>query len=486
MKPVAVAIEEVRFHIRNVRTRMPFKYGKAQLTATPILHVRMKVTGEGDRSVEGYSADCLPPKWFDKDPSKDFRRNVDDLLLSAQGGASAYQEAGGSPASLFGIWSEAYRKTISRVGAQGLNGLTASFGSSLMERALIDAVCKLAGVGFSEGLRENIFGLKPGDVHPELADISLEQAFRSGPRQEIAVRHTIGLADPLRDSDIPSTERLTDGLPQSLEECVRVYGLRYFKIKVTNELEFDRERLASIAELLEEIAPRDFKVSLDGNESFQTMEDLGSWLEALQADERIRRLFDRTLYIEQPIERSVAFHPKIQQRLSELQRFAPIIIDESDDALGTFKTAAEFGYRGVSVKNCKGVIKGILNKLLVDSFNGRGEGPYLLTGEDLMNVPVVPLQQDLATLSALGLEHVERNGHHYCRGLDHLSREEVEACLKHHPNLYERTEWGARLSIREGKLDVASLSREGLGSVMRPDFESLTPLEQWSFDSLGG
>ena len=39
MSAVAVSLKEVRFYMRNVRTRMPFKYGVAVLTSVPILHV---------------------------------------------------------------------------------------------------------------------------------------------------------------------------------------------------------------------------------------------------------------------------------------------------------------------------------------------------------------------------------------------------------------------------------------------------------------
>ena len=103
-----------------------------------------------------------------------------------------------------------------------------------------------------------------------------------------------------------------------------------------------------------------------------------------------------------------------------------------------------------------------------------------------MNTSVVPVQQDLAMASILGLEHVERNGHHYCRGLDHLSKNEVEACLARHPNLYEPFGEGARLKIQDGFLDVASLHTQGFGAVMEPDFEFMTALEDWKFEDLEG
>ena len=82
MKAARISIKAVRFFMRNVRTRMPFKYGVATLTSVPILHVRLE--GElDDRQAQGWAADILPPKWFDKDSEKEYEDNVDDLIAVA-------------------------------------------------------------------------------------------------------------------------------------------------------------------------------------------------------------------------------------------------------------------------------------------------------------------------------------------------------------------------------------------------------------------
>ena len=56
--------------------------------------------------------------------------------------------------------------------ALGLNGLTASFGSSFFERALADAAGRLAGLDLVGMLRANTLGLRPEAVHRGL---TLEQ-----------------------------------------------------------------------------------------------------------------------------------------------------------------------------------------------------------------------------------------------------------------------------------------------------------------------
>ena len=70
--------------MRNVHTRMPFKYGAAVLTAVPILHVVAQGALKNGTPVQGVAADILPPKWFDKDPAKSYEDNVADLLWAAR------------------------------------------------------------------------------------------------------------------------------------------------------------------------------------------------------------------------------------------------------------------------------------------------------------------------------------------------------------------------------------------------------------------
>jgi hypothetical protein len=159
-----------------------------------------------------------------------------------------------------------------------------------------------------------------------------------------------------------------------------------------------------------------------------------------------------------------------------------MLIDESDAELDSFTTAMRLGYRGVSTKNCKGIVKSFLNRSLVKREN-RHRAPaarLFMSAEDLTNVPVVPLQQDLATVRALGIGHVERNGHHYVRGLAHCSSTERAHAIQLHADLYEGDAHEARLRIDGGRLRVGSLAAAGYGVGFDPDLGSMTPLERWS------
>ena len=97
MNAVEIRLEDVRFYMRNVHTRMPFKYGAAVLTAVPILHVVAQGALKNGTPVQGVAADILPPKWFDKDPAKSYEDNVADLLWAARSARTAYLDAARSP-----------------------------------------------------------------------------------------------------------------------------------------------------------------------------------------------------------------------------------------------------------------------------------------------------------------------------------------------------------------------------------------------------
>ncbi|MDP7016911.1 MAG: hypothetical protein QGG36_13995, partial [Pirellulaceae bacterium] len=155
-----------------------------------------------------------------------------------------------------------------------------------------------------------------------------------------------------------------------------------------------------------------------------------------------------------------------------------LVIDESDGFVGAYRRAHELGYAGVSHKNCKGVFKSLLNHGLTMHYSLSGE-PAMMSGEDLQNLPIVPLQQDLVTVGVLGLDHCERNGHHYNYGLSMLSDKDKESATRNHPDLYVKRgdEWFLR--IRNGQLSFSSLHKKGFGGMDEPDWESMTPLRNW-------
>jgi hypothetical protein len=161
------------------------------------------------------------------------------------------------------------------------------------------------------------------------------------------------------------------------------------------------------------------------------------------------RLLEHLAFVEQPLDRARSFDPALTAALKALS--IPVILDEADHGIEAFPRALALGYAGVSAKNCKGVFRTLLNRGVCARRGG------FQSAEDLTNLPLLPLHQDLATAALLGLPHAERNGHHYFRGLDHLTDAERAAALAHHPELYVERDDGAFLRIERGRLDLSAL-----------------------------
>ena len=369
------------------------------------------------------------------------------------------------------------RRATKRVGLgagrRGVNDLLASNGAALMERALIDGLGGALGQPYFALLQDNVLGLALGRIHAELEGLELAAVLPAAPVRSLYIRHTVGLVDPIRTAAIAPEERLNDGLPQSLEECIQTQGLRYFKIKIGGDPEADFERLAEISALLDE-SGTEYHITLDGNEQYGDVADLLALLERIEKE--LGAFYHRILYVEQPMDRALSLDPALKKDLGVLAAKRPLLIDESDESLDSFRRALDLGYSGVSSKSCKGLVKALANSALAWQRTAAGH-PCFVSAEDLTVVPVVSLHQDLVHVAALGIDHVERNGHHYVRGLDHLSAVERAWCFERHGDLYRAEGQSGLLDIRDGQIAVGSLQRPGLGVDGAVDIEAMQPLE---------
>jgi L-alanine-DL-glutamate epimerase-like enolase superfamily enzyme len=459
--------------LQEARTRMPFRYGNACLTAAPSLLVRLRIEGANGKQAVGLAGDALPPRWFDKDPAKSFRRNVEDQLAAFEKARDIYLILGEAPRTAGDLWREAHPRIMEEGSLSHLTPLTRAFGGSFLERAMVDALARWKGVSFFEALKQDLIGL------------GVSASLPAKPLEALVCRHTVGLGDPITVGEIPPAERLNDGLPQALEEDIESYGLRSFKIKVAGDHARDIDRLSRMAALLHQRCRRGYRITLDGNEQYADLKDLERLLDALAAKPYGKEFLGAILFIEQPLPRDAALDPARGDDVARLAARRPLTIDESDDDLGAFERAVGLGYRGVSHKNCKGIFKSLLHRAFIAGWNREhADSPCFQTGEDLTNLPVVPLQEDLASLATLGIEHAERNGHHYYRGLDHLPRTEAAGALAAHPDLYEERQDSVFLRIQDGMIRMESIQAPGYGYSSGIAFEERTPLEKWSFDRL--
>ena len=471
-----IADHEIR--IANLRLRIPFKYGIATMTQMPYLFLRLTVE-IGARRATGTSADCLPAKWFTKDPARDVNEEVFEMLRVIRHAAQTARGLSGP--SAFALWRELHAAQDAWARQEQLPPLLAHFGTSLVERAVIEAVCRDAGKPFAALLRAGGLGLRLGEIHPELADTALEDGLPAIPLPEVIARHTIGLADPLTEADIPEADRLHDGLPQSLEACSARHGLKHFKVKVTGQLAPDLERTRRVAAVIKAGTRGEFAFSLDGNEAFKTVAEFRAYWEQFRADAVIGHFLDRLMFVEQPLHRSVALVPEVGVALAAWPEAPPLIIDESDGELGSAARSLSLGYAGTSHKNCKGVFKGVANRcLLALRQRQQTDRRFVMSGEDLCGVGPVAMVQDLAVQAALGNTSVERNGHHYVAGLSGFPAAIQARMLESHPDLYARAEAGwPTLRIQHGAIRLDSVNRAALGVGPELPLEEIPAAADW-------
>ena len=279
------------------------------------------------------------------------------------------------------------------------------------------------------------------------------------------------MVDAITAADL--TERVNDGLPETLEEVIAAWGHRYFKLKVGGQLAADLARLEAIAAVLDRL-PEPYFVSLDGNEQYADAQGVAELVAGIRARAALARLWDSILFIEQPIARKLALETDLRQA----QLGKPVIIDESDGELDTFVQARERGYLGVSSKTCKGFYKSLLNAARCARWNAEAGTPrYFMSAEDLTTQAGLSVQQDLALVSLLGIGHVERNGHYYVNGMAAQPQAEQDAFLAAHPDLYERSHGAVRLKIQGGRIALGSLQCAGYASAAMPDFAVMTRMQ---------
>jgi len=443
--------------------RMPFRFGVITVRHGRQAVLRARIRTADGREGWGVAAETLAAKWFDKNQALSDADNENQLRRALELACEAGLAHG--PDGAFGHYANRYAAHVAACTAEALNPLIAGYGQALLDRACFDALLKLEGLSFDAGMRANLGGMAPHPVIDDLGGFDFDALLGRVPApRAIAARHTVGLVDPITDTDV--VEWVHDGLPETLEQVAAAYGHRWWKLKVGGNLAADIDRLCRIAAVLD--AGPAYQASLDGNEQYADAPSAAALWQAMAAEPRLARLCSSIAYIEQPVARARA----LETSMAGLAQNRPVIIDESDGDLDAFVRARALGYAGVSTKACKGFWRSFVNHARCAAW---GDG-FFMSAEDLTTLAGVCVQQDLALVSALGLGHVERNGHHFIAGFEGRPKAEAVRFMEAHPDLYADTPAGPRLAIRDGMLEIGSLDCPGFGAGIEPDYADMQPM----------
>lgn len=455
--PLPLAVRDITLFERPVRFARPFRFGAVTVEAAAQVFVRAEIEIEGKGRSIGASAELIVPKWFDKRAHLSPEQTVDELRRSLAIARELYMAGSG--------YDTAFSHHASRIAAQveacakeDIPPLAANFGPAEIDKAILDALLRGAGVNFFDGMAANVAGVD-ARLSPDLSNDDITRFLARGRRRDrVAIRHTVGLDDKVEGEG---------GVADPHENS----GTRYFKLKLAGNPETDAARLVGIGRELAKL-PYAYHVTLDANEQYADLIDLRTLVDRLGRDAALAPIASRLLYIEQPMPREVT-------RTSPLKDVAAcdFIIDEADDSYNAFVSARALGYRGISSKSCKGIYKSVVNATRAAKWSA-GSEKFFIAGEDLTCQAGLAVQQDLALGAFLGVTHAERNGHHYVDGFGDTPADEANAFLVAHPDLYARAGDKVRLAIHDGDLLTGSLTAPGFASATHPLWPAMQPFQQ--------
>ncbi len=455
--PLRLAVRDIALFERAVRFARPFRFGAVVVEAAAQVFVRAEIEIEGKGRAVGASAEMMVPKWFDKRTHLSPEQTVDELRRSLATASKLYLTGSGFDTA-FGHHASRIAAQIERCAREDIPPLAAIFGPAEVNKAILDALLRGAGVNFFDGMAANIAGLD-ARLSPDLSNDDVTRFLAQSRRRErVAIRHTVGLDD------------VVEG-PGGVADPKENSGARYFKLKLAGNPDTDAARLVRIGRELTKL-PYAYDVTLDANEQYADPGDLRSLVGRLGRDAALAPIASRLLYIEQPM-------PRDTTRASPLTDLAvyDFIIDEADDSYNAFVAARALGYRGISSKSCKGIYKSVINATRAAKWS-TGSEKFFITGEDLTCQAGLSVQQDLALGALIGITHTERNGHHYVDGFGDTPADEANAFLDAHPDLYTRAGHQVRLAIHDGDLLTGSLTAPGFAAGVHPLWPTMQAFRQ--------
>ncbi len=313
--------------------------------------------------------------------------------------------------------------------------------ASPLEAAIYDAHGKACGRNSYNLLGREFVNT---DLQPYLgddfADEYLDRYTSRTPQATMPLYHLVGALDPLTDGEI--SERVDDGLPETLGEWIAADGLTHLKIKLAgDDLEWDVERVVAVERVAATAqAARGcsaWHYSLDFNEKCANVQYVLDFLAHLQ--ERAATALQRVQYIEQPTHRDLRANP--ENRMHDAARIKPVVIDESLVDLESLLLAREQGYSGVALKACKGHSEALLMGAAAQKYG------LFLCVQDLTCVGTSFLHSASLAARIPTVAAIEGNGRQYCPAGN-------EAMSRKYPGMFE---------ITDGTVKTGELVGPGLG-----------------------
>ncbi len=360
-KSTDIVVKEVRTRTEHYPYRMPLKFGGVAVCETELLNVEVQVESRAGRRAWGEGSMpfgntwAFPSKRVPYEQTLGAMRRLSELIAAELPRCALSGHPVELAAELEPRWLELAERVSQQLRlAEPIPKLATLVVASPFDAAVHDAYGKLHGRHVYECYGPEWFNHDLSEyLDDQFRGEHLDRYVLKRPKPRMPLYHLIGALDPLTDADL--TERIDDGLPNTLAEWILHDELTHMKIKLNgNDADWDTSRILSIEAVAAETQARrgcrNWLYSLDFNEQCP---NVGYLIEVLRrVRESNESAYRRVAYIEQPTARDLKAHP--ENRMHAAARLKPVVIDESLVDYESLLLAREQGYTGVALKACKG------------------------------------------------------------------------------------------------------------------------------------
>ena len=415
MKNSDICVFDAEYNFEEYDYRTPLKFGGVSTDHCVIFNVKVRVRTRDGKEAEGFGSTPLgnvwafPPKYVPFDQSLEAMKKIAERTVKL----TKQCDFVGHPIDISEILEIEFLKIAEEISTEmnlsvPVPKLCLAVTTSPIDAAIHDGFGKANGINSYHGLSLDYMNR---DLSHYLNDRFngkyLDQYVLATPQPRMPLYHLVGALDPLTDADI--SNRLNDGLPETLPEWIVSDGLTHLKIKLNgSDLDWDIDRVLSIEKVAADTqidrGIDQWFYSADFNETCQNVEYLLEFLAKIE--EGAGNAFDRLTYIEQPTDRDLKAHP--QNKMHRAAKIKPVVIDESLTDFETFLLAREQGYSGVALKACKGQSQALLMGAAAQEYD------MFLAVQDLTCPGASFLHSAGIAARVKGITAIEGNGRQFC------------------------------------------------------------------------
>jgi hypothetical protein len=236
-----IRIEDISYEFEEHKYRAPYKFGGVPVDRATIINVRCTVRTGNGKTAAGFGSMPLGNVWAfpSRTLSYDGTLNAMKVLAERINKITAGYREFGHPIDLNTALEPAYLQAASEVSKElkldaPIPKLAVLVTASAFDAALHDAFGKVHGRNVYQTYGPDLLAKDLSHyLTPDFKGEYLNRYVMTKPRPRVFMYHSVGGADAVLESEL--TNRLTDGLPNTLAEWIKYNNLTHIKIKLQGD-----------------------------------------------------------------------------------------------------------------------------------------------------------------------------------------------------------------------------------------------------------